>query len=106
MVGLHAGGGGRTLGDIQAVHLVWLLAAAHEVAGIADESREPCSRKEITIQRDHNIGGGEFVLRIIIAAKGHLRADTSAVAMHRVVTMPPRLRISLLDGLHLRSKCW
>src|ERR1051326_8512917 len=106
MIGLGAGGAGRALRHVKAVHLIALLqlAITHEVASVAHKTGEPRAGEEVRVKRDYNAGGIEFVNRVVVRAKSEFGAGAGAVTVYRVPAMPLGLGIEPLHVLHLPGK--
>ncbi len=104
MIRLRAGRGRHGLGHIQPVHAVGRFvdaAARGELARVAQVAR--AGRQKIRVQRDHNVGVREIVIRVGGLAEGLRRAGARHVRSRGIPLVPLGQRIDLLDRAQLRS---
>ena len=98
VVGHAAGKRETALGDIQAVHLVFLLrdaAALGEFAGVVE--RAGLGVEEVGVEREDALGLRETVDRLHVLAERGLRGRNRRLVLHRLVLGPDGARENLLQ---------
>ncbi len=104
MIGFSSGRGQRALDGVEAIHVqpVALPAAERKIAGIAGGST--AAGQKIRIERNHDIGGIELVIRMHRLSEDHLGRSTRRVRSRRIELMPLRRWKFLEHRLELRSQ--
>src|ERR1700756_886661 len=94
----------RTLDPVQPVHVAGGISAAREVSYVLHIARESCVQ-EVRVERDNDVGFRKVVPSFDSLTEGHLGTFENAIAIDRLVDMPLRLWIKLLEASKLIGEC-